>query len=157
MRFCRAHSLDEALEWLSEWGEDGRLLAGGTDLMLQYRLGEVTPGALISIEGIKALSSITADVRTGIGALATHSTLAADAGIASHHPALTMAARLVGGWQTQATGTVGGQHLQCLTRGRLVAAAADRGCSCYFGLKERRTAAAARRILPRPPYNRPPA
>ena len=108
MRFCRAHSLDEALEWLSEWGEDGRLLAGGTDLMLQYRRGEVTPGALIHIEGIKAVSSITADARTGIGALATHSTLAADAGIASHHPALAMAARLVGGWQTQATGTVGG-------------------------------------------------
>lgn len=108
MRFCRANNLDEALDWLSEWGENGCLLAGGTDVMMQYRRGEISPGALIHIEGIEALSLITADARTHVGALATHSRLAADADIRSRHVALASAARLVGGWQTQATGTVGG-------------------------------------------------
>ncbi len=108
MRFCRAHSVDEALEWLSEWGADGCLLAGGTDVMLQYRRGEITPGAFIHIEGIKPLSSISENSRTQIGALATHYVLAGDTAVASRSPALARAACLVGGWQTQAVGTVGG-------------------------------------------------
>jgi carbon-monoxide dehydrogenase medium subunit len=108
LRFCRAHSLEEALEWLSEWGEDGCLLAGGTDAMMQLKRGEIAPGALIYIEGIGTLSSISANGRTSIGALATHAALAASGEIASRQPALASAARLVGGWQTQAVGTVGG-------------------------------------------------
>ncbi len=108
MRFCRAQSLDEALESLSEWGDDGCLLAGGTDVMVQYQHGEIAPGAFIHIEGIEPLSSISTNGRTTVGPLATHCRLAADAVIASRHPAIATAARLVGGWQTQAVGTVGG-------------------------------------------------
>ena len=108
MRFCRAHDVDEAVSWLDEWGGDGCLLAGGTDLMMQYRRGEVAPGAFIHIGGIESLSSILLNARTGIGALATHARLADDPDIASRHPALARAARLVGGWQTQTVGTVGG-------------------------------------------------
>ncbi len=108
MRFCRAHSLEKAFEYLGEWGADGCLLAGGTDVMVRLNNGEIAPGALIHIEGIEPLSAITTNGRTSIGALATHSGLAADAAIAAHHPAMASAARLVGGWQTQAVGTVGG-------------------------------------------------
>jgi len=108
LRFCRAHSLDEAFEWLSQWGGDGRILAGGTDVMVQHRRGEIAQGAFIHIEGIAPLSSIAANSRTDIGALATHCDLAADKDIAARHPAVATAARLVGGWQTQAIGTIGG-------------------------------------------------
>ncbi|MBT4490556.1 MAG: xanthine dehydrogenase family protein subunit M [Rhodospirillaceae bacterium] len=108
MRFYRAHSIDEALELLSEWGEDGCLLAGGTDLMAQYGRGEIAPGALIHIEGIEQLSIISSGTRTQIGALTSHRELAADAEIAAGHPALASAAGLVGGWQTQAAGSLGG-------------------------------------------------
>ncbi len=108
MRFCRARGLDEALELLREWGEDGCLLAGGTDVMAQYNRGEIAPGAFIHIEGIAPLSSIFTNGRTSIGSLTTHCGLAAHAEIACRHPAVASAARLVGGWQTQAVGTVGG-------------------------------------------------
>lgn len=108
LRFCRAHSLDEAFEWLSEWGDDGRILAGGTDVMAQFQRGEIAPGAFIHIEGIAPLSTIAVNGRMAIGALTTHCGLAADKDIAARHPALANAARLVGGWQTQAIGTVGG-------------------------------------------------
>ena len=108
MRFCRARSLDEALELLGEWGEDGCLLAGGTDVMAQYKRGEIAPGAFIHVDRIEPLSLISMNGRTAIGALTTHCTLASDADIALRQPAVADAARLVGGWQTQAVGTVGG-------------------------------------------------
>jgi carbon-monoxide dehydrogenase medium subunit len=108
LRFCRAQSLEGALALLGEWGADGCLLAGGTDVMVQYRRGEIAPGALIHIEGIDGLSAISTNGRTAVGALATHARLAADADIARRHPAVASAAGLVGGWQTQAVGTVGG-------------------------------------------------
>ncbi len=108
MQFCRAHSLDEALELLGQWGGDGCLLAGGTDVMVQYNSGAITPGAFIHIEGIEPLSAISINGRTTLGALNTHAKLAADGDIASRHPAVARAARLVGGWQTQTVGTVGG-------------------------------------------------
>ena len=108
MQFCRAQSLDAALEYLAEWGADGCLLAGGTDVMVRYNKSEIAPGAIIHIEGIEPLSLITTHGRTTIGALNTHRGLAGDAAIAASHPAMASAARLVGGWQTQAVGTLGG-------------------------------------------------
>lgn len=108
LKFCRASSVDQALAYLGEWGADGYLLAGSTDLMPQYNSGDVKPGALIQIEGIESLSSITSNERTSIGALVSHSRLAANEEIVARHPALAKAASLVGGWQTQAVGTVGG-------------------------------------------------
>ncbi len=108
MRFCRAHRLEEALAFLDEWGAEGCLLAGGTDVMVRYNNGEVAPGAFIHIEGIEPLSSITTNGQTSVGALATHAKLARDSAITARHPAIAGAARLVGGWQTQAVGTLGG-------------------------------------------------
>ena len=108
MQFCRAHDLEQATSLLSRWGDDGCLLAGGTDLMVQVQRGEIAPGALLHIGGIEALRAIAANGRTSIGALATHAALASDDAIAARHPALAVAARLVGGWQTQAVGTIGG-------------------------------------------------
>ena len=47
MQFCRAGTLDEAVASMSEWGEAGCILAGGTDVMVLYQRGEIQPEALI--------------------------------------------------------------------------------------------------------------
>ncbi|MDG2113102.1 MAG: FAD binding domain-containing protein, partial [Actinomycetota bacterium] len=107
MEFCRADTLDEALASLDRWGTAGRVLAGGTDLMLQQRQGETPPEALIHIGNIDALSTISTGTRTTIGPLVTHRTLATDPDLGTRHPALSTAAGMVGGWQTQAVGTLG--------------------------------------------------
>jgi len=39
MDFCRVTTLEEALAVRSDWGDDGRVLAGGTDVMVQYLSG----------------------------------------------------------------------------------------------------------------------
>ena len=108
MQFCRATTLEAALEARAEWGDDGRILAGGTDVMVQYLHGEIAPKALIHIEGIDSLSFVTTDGRTTLGALTTHRTLGTTPTLVVRHPALAGAAATVGGWQTQVKGTVGG-------------------------------------------------
>jgi carbon-monoxide dehydrogenase medium subunit len=108
MQFLRARTLDEGLRLLGEIGDEARLLAGGTDVMVQYLHGEIAPGALVHIEGIADLATISHNGRTVLGPLVTHRTLATDETVATNHPALAAAARTVGGWQTQAVGTVGG-------------------------------------------------
>ncbi len=108
MEFHRARSVEEALSLLVEFGDEARLLAGGTDVMVQYLRGEMAPAALIHIEGIADLDTISSNGRTVVGALATHRTLGAHQLVRRSHPALAAAARTVGGWQTQSVGTVGG-------------------------------------------------
>lgn len=108
MQFHRAATLDQALQHLNEWGDGARILAGGTDVMPQLLRHEISPDALVHIEAIEELSTVSHTDRTMIGPLVTHRTLAMDADIATANPALAMAARTVGGWQTQSVGTVGG-------------------------------------------------
>ena len=108
MQFCRATTLDEALRARREWGDDGQLLAGGTDVMVQFLHGEISPGALIHIEAIESLSALSVNGRTSLGALTTHRTIATTASLRARHPALAAAAATVGGWQTQVKGTIGG-------------------------------------------------
>jgi len=108
MQFRRIHTVDEALDALIEWGEDGWVMAGGTDLMLQSQRGEVRPGCLLHIGGVEGLRDVGAAARLSIGPLVTHRQLTTDPDIRRWHPALASAAGTVGGWQTQAVGTVGG-------------------------------------------------
>lgn len=108
MQFCRATTLEEALAARAEWGSDGQVLAGGTDVMVQYLYGELAPRAFIHVEGITELTGISTNGRTSLGALTSHRTLATTPTLAERHPALASAAATVGGWQTQVKGTVGG-------------------------------------------------
>lgn len=108
MEFTKAKTLDEALAARAEWGTDGQLLAGGTDVMVQFQHGEIHPSALIHIERVPELSGVSTNGRTTLGALTTHRTLATDAVLVAAHPALAASAATVGGWQTQAVGTLGG-------------------------------------------------
>ncbi len=114
MEFRRAARVDQALAWLSEYGESARVIAGGTDVMMQVARGEISPAMLVHIEGVRSLAA--SDSRAGeegggmsrLPALVTHRALASDPSIKRLHPALSEAAATVGGWQTQAVGTLGG-------------------------------------------------
>ncbi len=106
MQFCRVRSVAEAVDELSRWGSEGRILAGGTDVMPQYLRGEHAPTVLIDIGGIDGLQGIS-EV-TSIGALVTLRRLATASLIELRNPALAQAAGAVGAWQTQTVATVGG-------------------------------------------------
>lgn len=108
MEFRSAGSLEEALDLLGQFGPDAALLAGGTDLMLQLRGGEIAPRVLLHIERLADLRRLAPGEAPAIGALATHVTLSRSPVLRAHHAAICTAAASVGGWQTQSVGTIAG-------------------------------------------------
>ncbi|MBM5812257.1 MAG: xanthine dehydrogenase family protein subunit M [Gammaproteobacteria bacterium] len=106
--FVSAGSLGEALDWLASLGSDAAVLAGGTDLMLQLRRDEQRAGTLLHIERLRELGEVRRSDALAIGALVTHRKLARAPELRPCHGAICAAAALVGGWQTQNVGTVGG-------------------------------------------------
>ena len=87
----------------------GRLLGGGTDLIVNIRRGIVAPPVLIDINGVAELRDIKADERNlEIGAAVTLSELAAYPGVAQHYPVVAQAAGHIAGPTHRNMGTVGG-------------------------------------------------
>ena len=66
-------SATEAFNLMARYGDTGRFIAGGTDLLIAMKKREVAPGHLISLSGIASLQGIIFDEKGGlaIGALTT--------------------------------------------------------------------------------------
>ncbi len=100
------------VEAILAWaGGRARLIAGGTDLTVLIRKGEVRPEILVDLGRVEALSHVdtgSADERAEIGALATHADVARDHVLRARATALTDACRTVGSPQIRARGTIGG-------------------------------------------------
>jgi len=102
------HSLADALKLLLEL-EDTRVLAGGTDLLVDIKEGSAEADHLISLQKIKELKGIkiqNAHIR--IGALVTPNELAANSLIQKYLPALSEAARSMASFQIRSMATIGG-------------------------------------------------
>jgi carbon-monoxide dehydrogenase medium subunit len=107
MELHAADSLDTALDVLSRHGERCQVLAGGTDVMIQLGRGEIAPSLLLHIERLDELRTVASNGSTRIGALVTHRALATGA-LGTGYRAVAESAGTVGGLQTQAVGTLGG-------------------------------------------------
>ncbi len=107
--YVRAKSVKDALNWLAKPGSKAKLLAGGHSLIPAMKLRLNSPGTLIDITGIGALSKIT---KTGnkihLGALATHRIVEYSDVVKSHCPVLAEAASGIGDPQVRNYGTIGG-------------------------------------------------
>jgi len=101
--------LPAALRALEGAGPDSHLLAGGTDLMVEFESGRTTPSDVIDIWAVDELRGVDS---TGgglrLGALTTCSELIASADVRQHAPALVLAAREVGAEQIKNRATLGG-------------------------------------------------
>lgn len=108
--FLTPGSPDEASRMLLEAPEDGRLIAGGTALMLGMRQRMLSPRRLISLQRLKALRGIRFDAEQGlsIGALTRHAELAASPEVQAHYPMLASMAGRVANPQVRNQGTLGG-------------------------------------------------
>jgi CO/xanthine dehydrogenase FAD-binding subunit len=102
-------SPDEALALVREWGEEGKVLAGGQTLgpLLNFRV--VRPAALIDINRIKSLAYYRhVEIGTVIGALTRQQTLEDDDTFAVHQPLVASAIPLIAHRAIRNRGTVGG-------------------------------------------------
>jgi len=108
IKLHQPRTLAQALDLLAKL-ERARLLAGGTDLLVDLKEGLTRPENLVSLNVIDELKGI--EVREGrirIGALTTPQELAAHPLILEHIPALADAARSMASPQVRSAATVGG-------------------------------------------------
>jgi carbon-monoxide dehydrogenase medium subunit len=106
--YYRATSVADASALLNKH-PGAKLLAGGHSLIPLLKLRLAAPSALIDIgriDGLRGVSVTDGTVR--IGALTTHAELAASPELASHCPALSEAAALIGDPAVRNRGTIGG-------------------------------------------------
>ncbi len=102
-------SLKEALELLSTYKEDAKLIAGGQSLVPLMKLRLAKPRVLIDINRVADLSFIRVEgggIR--IGALATHAGIEGADAIKKDAPLLAQAAATIGDVQVRNQGTIGG-------------------------------------------------
>jgi len=102
-------TLTEACRVLREWGPRGRIIAGGTDLVISLRKGESRPQILIDVTRIPELRRIEeAGGKIRIGAAVTHGEIASSRLIQQYGKVLSDAAYWVGSPQIRNLGTIGG-------------------------------------------------
>ncbi|MBW1712807.1 MAG: xanthine dehydrogenase family protein subunit M [Deltaproteobacteria bacterium] len=107
--YFRPSSLDEALRSYSEAGQEAAYLAGGTDLLVRYKKGAVSPGLVISLNGLQDLDYvIEEDDRVLVGGLTRLRTLELSPVIARNFPVLNDALRAMASVQIRNVATMAG-------------------------------------------------
>ncbi len=103
-------SLDEAMKILASRGAAARVLAGGTDVIIQAREGRRNVGVMVDVKHIAETTELTLapDGSLRVGAAAPCARIYADAEIARRFPALIDSASLIGGIQIQSRASLGG-------------------------------------------------
>ncbi len=110
LRYLAPRTLDEAIGAFAAAGSAARILAGGTDLLVQMRSGAVKPGLIVDIKKIAELTTIaeTADGGFRIGAAVTGMALADHPRFGKVWPGVLEAANLIGSKQVQGRASAGG-------------------------------------------------
>lgn len=110
VRYLVPRTLDEAIRAYAAAGSAARILAGGTDLLVQMRSGVVKPGLIVDVKKIDEMMAIaeTADGGFRIGA-------AVSGGVLAEHPrfgkvwqGVLEAVNLIGSKQVQGRASAGG-------------------------------------------------
>jgi CO/xanthine dehydrogenase FAD-binding subunit len=109
IRFAAPTSVDEAVGLLAEANGSARVLAGGTDLLVQLRSGARRPDLIIDIKKIDGLRSVTAE-NGGfrIGAAVAGAELKEHAEVPKVWPGVMEAFDLIGSTQIQGRASMGG-------------------------------------------------
>jgi carbon-monoxide dehydrogenase medium subunit len=104
------NSLSEAISLLQHQGPGGKLLAGGTDLLVQIKERGMVPKYVVSLRKVSELQSLThnTDGSLTIGARVTMRRLELDPAVLQRFSAIAQAAALVGSIQVRNSATVGG-------------------------------------------------
>jgi aerobic carbon-monoxide dehydrogenase medium subunit len=109
MRYEAPKSLDQAVALLAAEKGEARVLAGGTDLLVQMRTDVIEPTLLVDIKGIAELRQIKEEAGGfRIGAAVTGAELKEHPKLKTVWPGVVEAANLIGSTQVQGRATMGG-------------------------------------------------
>lgn len=110
LRYARATSVEDAIRLLQEGGPNARVLAGGTDVIVQARERRRTVDLFIDIKRIPEVMLMTYDEQWGltVGAGMPLYLIYGDYLVQQHFPALAEATHVIGGKAVQGRATLGG-------------------------------------------------
>ncbi len=108
--YVSARTLDEAVSLLAEKGEKARVLAGGTDILVQLRTGRRPIERLVDIKAVPEVNILSYDAQKGLslGAAVPCYRIYQDDAVSRAYPGLIDAAEMIGGIQIQGRASVGG-------------------------------------------------
>lgn len=112
-----ATSVEEALQRYAESGEDGALVAGGTDLLIDLKEedSQSRPQILIDVTSIPDLCGIEITEQTvRVGAATTHAEIISNQELRKIATALVEGCQVIGGPQVRNVATVGGNVAHAL-------------------------------------------
>ncbi len=109
MQYISPSTIEQASELLANMGDKARILAGGTDLLVQLRAGMIDPDMLIDIKHISGMRDILPeDGGFRIGAAVSGAELQENAAICAAWPGVAEAFDLIGSTQVQGRCTMAG-------------------------------------------------
>ena len=108
--YIAANTIPEAVALLDEKGENARILAGGTDLIVQVREARRDVDWIIDIKSIPEVNALDYNIATGLtlGAAVECYKIYADDAICNAYPGLIDATKIIGGTAIQGRAAVGG-------------------------------------------------
>jgi len=107
-QYILASSLDETLALLDEYGGDAKVLAGGTDLIIQMKLGRKAPRLVIDVSKLEELKQLEEGDVVRIGAGRRYVDVLDFLRRGGRYQSLAEAIESIGKIQVLAVGTVGG-------------------------------------------------
>jgi xanthine dehydrogenase YagS FAD-binding subunit len=111
--YFKARSVEEAIALAEEYGGEGRIIAGGTDLLGLIKNKVSSPRALIDIKNLPGLKGITQNYNgIFIGSMALINDIKRSAIITAKYPMLQTTASSIGSPQIRNMATLGGNLLQ---------------------------------------------
>ena len=109
MRYEAPESLDTAVALLAGARGDARVLAGGTDLLVQMRADVLDPELIVDIKKIRETRAVAQEMGGWrVGAAVTGAELKENAALRRAWPGVVEAANLIGSTQIQGRATMGG-------------------------------------------------
>ena len=107
--YHKATSVEDAIAQLQQHGDEAKFIAGGHSLVPAMKLRLSGPSALIDLQGLDELKTITEQGdHIHIGALVTHRMVETSALVQEKCPSLASAAGGIGDPQVRNKGTIGG-------------------------------------------------
>jgi carbon-monoxide dehydrogenase medium subunit len=108
--YVRVHEVQEAVAILSRKENGARILAGGTDLLVQLRERQRTARLLVDIKSIPEVNQLRYNPSSGLtlGAAVSCLQISNDSVVSKTYPGLVDAVSLIGGIQIQGRASVGG-------------------------------------------------
>ena len=125
-------SIEEALKVLASNGDKARMIAGGTDILVQMRAGRRTPSVVVDVKSIPELNAISYDASKGLtlGAAVPCYKIYQDEAVSAAYPGLIDTAWLIGGIQIQGRASIGGNVCNAAPSGDSIPAVIVLGGVC---------------------------